>query len=369
MDNKQNEAAQKGQGKPARPAPSQNEDTNWEELWLPEEEAVPPEPAWLADLFEQMPLPPEPDDVAELAWTMDTSEEVPTPPELPWYERYWIDDAEEWDDSPGPIHPSGRWEILNIFSWHPEDRKWYAVVRDVKTKKWVWIPDEAILIAWSPDGQEAAVICERRYKPWHTFERYTWPECKQISACPIYMPTGWPIYIAFSPRKDMAVFQWTDQGEAGLEFIILSEDGDYQLRHSVFPQVLDPRWRAFDVVKISGGFPVMYNGFIHPVFSPTGRYIAVGLAGEWYPPYGYISPSIGQASRAGVLYILDWDERTAHQIIVTHEVPSSDDTSSTRDDFLEFHELVFFDEEHVSLKLIDGRVKVYHIYTDSSLVQ
>ncbi len=385
MNNEQKHAAEKSQGEQPHPDSLQKEDPSWEELWLPEEDAVPSEPAWLVALYEQMLLPPEPDDVSEAAWIIDTSEEAPTPPEPPWYERYWIDDPKEWEDSPGPIHPSGRWQVLYIFGLYDNDWLGHAVVCDVETKKWVWIPDEAQEIAWSPDGREVGVIREfyecdpnhpvirgsplQRVGNWHTFERYTWPERKQISVCPIHMPIGWPIYVAISPCKDMAVFLWHDQGEAGLEFIALSEEGDYQIRNTEFPKVLDPTWRAFHIVNRSGGFPVMHALPTNPAFSPSGRFIALGLTGQKESHQGQIAaPAFGNLYRLGEIFILDWDERTVRRIVVADEMPGRYNPRIFEDDPSRFLEVDFIDEKHISLKLTDGRIKTYHIQHDSRLI-
>lgn len=290
MDSEQNEAAQKGQGEPARSAPSQNEDSFWEEPWPPEEDAVPPEPAWLSSL------------------------EVGTPPEPAWDDPIWGEEPPSRIKE-GAMHPSGQWQVV-IKCWRGQDE---AFVRNVHTNQYAWRPKEAEMIVWSPDGTEAAVIRKHyelaldhqgillRQEFWYAFDRYTWPEQKRLSACPIRMPSGWIRFVAISPRKDLAIFQWISYtGETGLEYIVLSEEGDYQLRNSGFRAVIDPRWLELDLAQSSSDLPVRHKWPTYPVFSPSGRFIALALDGDWdYIQGQYVTPALENLYRLGELFILD----------------------------------------------------------------
>ena len=86
--------------------------------------------------------------------------------------------------------------------------------------------------------------------------------------CALDFPTGWLVDLVLSPRGDLAVVQWMDQEESGLEFVALEADGPRQLAETGLPQLAP--LRGF---PNGGGFPLNTSLVFRPVFSPDGRYL------------------------------------------------------------------------------------------------
>jgi hypothetical protein len=325
--------------------------TEHEMLWKPEDVSMSPEPDSLIEMSESMPVPPEPD------WLAETLEHR---------------EAEDWDDATfwdyqwaGSLHPSGQWRV-----WLRENKyERQAVVEDVRPNvPWTWMPEDAVLIEWSPDGHEVGVIrgyCESdpyNYVPYlrsigeseqffYAFDRYTWPHLKLLNSCLIPAPTGWPVSLVISPRRDLAVLQWADYSKSGIEFIILSPEKDYQPDHFRFSQV--GNLAGQDLQSSAGGLLLMHGAPTKSVFSPSGRFIILGSH---------------RASDIGKIYILDWDEQVIRQVIVRDESLIQGDEPSGNSGIMEFMGLGFSDEDHIFLKLSGGVEKNYHIFRDGTFI-
>jgi len=61
----------------------------------------------------------------------------------------------------------------------------------------------------------------------YTFERYRWPERELVGSCPLQLPAE-PWTLRLWPQHEVAVCEWGAQGESGLAWIWLAEDGDKQ---------------------------------------------------------------------------------------------------------------------------------------------
>jgi hypothetical protein len=291
--------------------------------------------------------------------------------------------GEEIDDEPGAIHPSGKWQVVT--TWLGEATRRQARVVDVETRITVWKPEGAIEIAWSPDGSRAGVIREE-YEPapdhpesigtplqnqfLQNFQRYSWPEKLLLGRCDIWLPMGWISHLALSPRNDLALFQWFDQGESGLEFIILSHQGDHQEPDPGFTRVFNLAGR-FNGMIANGAFPLPHTYVTSAIFSPSGRYIAVGLSGDWdYHEQEdvYLLHTHGTLYLLGQVLVLDWDERTVHEISVTTAQQMPADVEDDPEALRQIRDVRFLDDYHVLVTCADGSLETYSVQQDGKLI-
>ncbi len=175
-------------------------------------------------------------------------------------------------------HPDGRHIALQVIAvLHTTvDR---AAVWDLGTGRIAWAPDGVSALAWLPDSGDHVALVHEEYKraPDHpaiigsplqrefayTFALASWPDHIPQARCPLKFPTGWPVDLVLSPRGDLAVVQWQDQSESGLEFVTITSDGPRQLAETGLPQ-LGPL-RGF---PNGGGFPLNSPFMFRPVFQP-----------------------------------------------------------------------------------------------------
>lgn len=213
-------------GSPTLPATTPDEPVFFaEEFAEAEAPFFPPEPAWLLEQLDHSPLSPEVAWGEQWSWKQDWS----TPPEPAWDDPIWQGTDWEPDLIRVQPHPTEEWQALTwrIHSqWREQVQVWTS-----SSNHLVWHPEGAVLLVWSPRGEQVAIIREQpRPDPRqpYAFERYTWPELALVGRCPLRVPAGWPYALGLWPRDNLAVFAWTDQDQEGLAWIRLSVQGDHQ---------------------------------------------------------------------------------------------------------------------------------------------
>jgi hypothetical protein len=170
----------------------------------------------------------------------------------------------------------------------------------------------------------------------HIWERRAWPEKTLLSSCAIKFPMGWPTGLVASPRSNVAIVQWFDQGESGLEFIAIAKEGDQQILETGFP-LLENLSRG-SIRPDGNGFSLPTNIATDPVFSPDGRY------------------------HVGALAVLDWDTRTVRVIPLTEELPAGwlpPPAADERDRLL--RNLHFSDARHISVTPPTGTIRIISV--------
>jgi hypothetical protein len=253
---------------------------------------------------------------------------------------------------------------------------WRSAIWDKTTGKLVWAPEDTIALTWLSDGREVGLIREHyRYRPelhgivgsafqsefTHTWERRAWPEETLLSSCPIKFPMGWPTGLVVSPRSDIAIVQWFDQGESGLEFIAITQKGDQQILKTGFP-LLDDLSRG-SIRPDGNGFPLPSNLATEPVFSPDGRFILIGWQDwwEWWnEEHEDEIPASGGLYHIGALAVLGWDARTTRVIPLTEELPAGwlpPPATDERERLL--RNLCFRDATHFQVTLPTGTTRTY----------
>ena len=281
-------------------------------------------------------------------------------------------------------HPNNGLVALQILTDHPQtgSTATFSGIWNVDTRKIVWSPDNATAMAWDADGREICLIreqysfdpaahqivggaLEREYK--YTWERYTWPEKRLITSCPLIMPTGWPEYVAVSPGHTLAVFQWFDQSESGLEFITITEHGDFQLLETglrISENVTSRCLRAN-----GNGYPVGSNLATAPTFSPNGRYVVFGWHDDWTwwanskDGHYVTNDTLARVEecRVGFLEIIDWEIRCVHRIAVLVNLPSGWHPSLTDTSSELMGKPEFIDNEHFNILLPTGETRTYQL--------
>lgn len=241
-------------------------------------------------------------------------------------------------------HPNGLLVALQVITTHPQTgcTASFGAIWNVETRELVWEPEGASCLAWNADGSEIGLIREYyEYDPkahrvigsalqsefTYRWERHSWPDKALISSCPITMPTGWPEATAISPRGNLAVFQWFDQGESGLEFLTLTEDGDFQLLDTGLP--LSASIRSLCLRPGGNGYPVGSNLATLPAFSPDGRFIVFGWQADWtwwadLLPDECVDDNTATRTgeqQMGIFEIIDWETRTVRHLPVIVDLP------------------------------------------------
>ena len=265
-----------------------------------------------------------------------------------------------------------------------------SAVWDSQSGSLVWAPTNTIAMAWLHQGREVALLREG-YDPQpemhkvigsplqseftYTWERCSWPEKQFISSCSIIMPTGWPTALTISPCADLATFQWMDQGESGLEFIAISDQGDHQVLQTGLPILENVTDLCF---RSSGnGFPIGSNLMAPPVFSPDGRYIVFAWQDGWkWWAEASRTQGAGNASdflrktgtcQIGFVEVIDWEQRHVRELAISTTLPHSWSPSDF-DDKTTISLLsalpTFIDSEHFTLLLPTKEVKTYSIHEE-----
>lgn len=280
-------------------------------------------------------------------------------------------------------HPHNVLVALQVVTTHPQagGTAEFAALWNVETRKIVWKSEGVRALAWNVDGTELGLIRERYdYDPTahgligsalqsefsYTWERRSWPDQELISSCPITMPTGWPEAVAISPRGNLAVFQWFDQEESGLEFLTLSQAGDFQLLDTGLP--LSSSVRPICLRAGGNGYPVGSSLATLPAFSPDGRYIVFGWqdAWEWWADL-LLGEMVDEDTVAkvgecqmGVFELIDWDRRTVRQVPVLVDLPPGwhpSGSGAPPEELMADPE--FIDREHFQVVLPTGQTRVY----------
>lgn len=283
-------------------------------------------------------------------------------------------------------HPDGQLVALQVVTSHPQARTTaeFSALWDGETGKLVWAPQGVHALALNEDGSELGLIRERYvYDPTahviigsalqsefsYTWERRSWPEKSLLHSCPIIMPTGWPEALAISPRGNLAVFQWFDQCESGLEFLSLTPEGDFQLRYTGLP--LSGSVRPICLRFDGNGYPIGSNLATLPAFSPDGRFLVFGWQDDWVwwadlPPNAAPeddTPARVGECQVGVFEIIDWDMRTVRQIPVIVDLPPGwrpPGTGGPPEELMA--DPIFIDHEHFQWLAPTGERRVYSIW-------
>jgi hypothetical protein len=284
-------------------------------------------------------------------------------------------------------HPDGSLVALQVITNHPQTSTTaeFSGIWEIRTGRIVWAPENTIAMAWCADGKEICMLRERYdYDPaahqiiggalqsefTYSWERRTWPEKTLISSCPLIMPTGWPTDLAISPCHTLAAFQWSDQGESGLEFLTITEDGDFQLLDTGLPisKSVTPLCFRSD----GNAYPISSNLVTAPTFSQDGRYIVFGWHDDWawWANRGdgqYVTnetlAKVGKC-RIGFLEIIDWEERHVRTIAVTVNLPSGWRPPSIEGANELLGDPEFLDTEYFRVPLPTGELRTYHVNAD-----
>jgi hypothetical protein len=261
-----------------------------------------------------------------------------------------------------------------------------ACVWDRSTGKLIWAPDGVSSLAWLRGGEQVALLQEEYHRApdhparigsplqrefTHTFVLATWPEHGFLDSCGLCFPIGWPSDLVISPREDLAIVKWQDQGESGLEFVALGEKGPQQIERTGLPHLAPLRHVRGDG---GGGFPLNAPFTFRPAFSPDGRYIVMAWQDKaaWWDPRVYDTSKTGKFAdpvspggefTMGTISVLDWDERTHHGIPLVEQLPAGW-RPKPRDDGGEgllFEPPVFIDAEHFTLALPTGEIRTFSV--------
>ncbi len=282
-------------------------------------------------------------------------------------------------------HPNNQYVALQVVAIL-EALAERAGVWDRNTGKLVWAPEDVRALAWLYGGEQVAMLSEEYHRaPDHpaiigsplqreftyTFFRASWPERGFIDSCGLHFPTGWPTDLVISPRGDLAIVQWHDQGESGLEFVTLEGDRPQQIEHTGLPHLAP---LALTGGKGGGGFPLNTPFTFRPVFSPDGRYIVMAWQddGAWWDPRVCDANSAGKIMdpispggefTLGTISILDWDELSHLAIPLVEQLPAGWRPEPRADggEGLLFEPPVFIDAEHFTLALPTGEIRTFSV--------
>jgi len=283
-------------------------------------------------------------------------------------------------------HPGGLLVALQAVTSHPQTGgiAEFSALWDVQTHKLIWESEGVIALTWNSDGSELGLIREQyAYDPTahaiigsalqrefsYTWERLSWPEKGLLHSCPITMPMGWPATLAISPRGNLAVFQWFDQCESGLEFLTLTPEGDFQLPETGLP--LSSSVRPNCLRTGGNGYPIGSNLATLPVFSLDGRFLVFGWQDDW-EWWADLSPgasldddpaSRGGECQMGVFEIIDWETRTVRQIPVVVNLSAGWRPTGTGGPPQELMaDPIFIDGEHFQWLSPTGERRLYSVW-------
>jgi hypothetical protein len=181
-------------------------------------------------------------------------------------------------------------------------------VWDAATGRIVWFTADTTALAWFPSGTDIILIREhfegenndQEYmKSTYSCERYTWPDKRFVQACPITPLYRQPVAISVSPREDIALFYWTNQGISGFGAVALQAEPMHQVHE------------------------LGHQSFGMPAFSPSGRYMVYcwQQIRPWWNRNPYL-PCEGGIYEVGQITIIDLDTSTQRNIPVQAEIPS-----------------------------------------------
>lgn len=240
-----------------------------------------------------------------------------------------------------------------------------AGVWDVRSGRLVWMPEDAVLVAWTENGRQVLVL-RRSYQRdpnrssvlatplqsevRHFLERRSWPERKLLASCEIKFPTGCAEELAGSPTGNLATVTWVEQDCAGFVLVRCgTNSGDYQIS---------------GVGRYGHGYRVEPNLIQGPVFSPDGGYAAASCSlWSWWAPGGDPeTPSPGGRIKAGHLVILDTTVLNFTEREVFCDVPVGwlpPDSASGPMEMIGFP--AFIDERSLRLDIPTGQVETFTV--------
>ncbi len=278
------------------------------------------------------------------------------------------------------VHPTESLVALQVSGIRTEDVSSSANMRsaiwDRETHELATVPENAVTLAWSADGNEMGLVREQYNGITHdvdvsptftyTWERFSWPTQELLDSCDIVFRTGWPESVFFSPLSELVVIQWFDADKSGLEFIEQTRRGDKHLDLSPWENASE---RALE--EDEGGYlAVGTNLATAPIFSSDGRYIIFGWQQRqhWWTDVpddvyveGELPVRVGEC-QVGNVQIIDWQALTTYTLPIWVNLPR--DWQPTYDDDRSNELLAdpeFIDNEHFQLKLPTGEMVVYSV--------
>ena len=256
------------------------------------------------------------------------------------------------------LHPSGEMAALQGYA-RPTDQ---AAIFDLASGHILWQPEAVPALCWLPKSgnvllirvlyQHDAELHEGKIKILsplqseflHYVECWKWPEKQRMSGCELTFPTGWPTYIAVSPREDLAVVQWQEQDDSGIELFALTETGPRPLPEASY--------RA-------GTHLTDYA-----LFSPDGRYLILACTTPFWwqsddeedeDEDDLVSP--GGRFQVGEIVVMDTQALTYHTLPVHEELPvgwSPRDPDTAPEDYM-LQAAEFPDSTHLSVRMMNDR--------------
>jgi hypothetical protein len=177
------------------------------------------------------------------------------------------------------LHPAGGLAALQGYTNSTNQ----AAVFDLASGHILWQPEGVPALCWLPNSGNILLIRDlyqrdpelhegpiKIHSPLqseflHSVECWSWPEKRRLSGCELKVPTGWLTYIAASPRGNLAVVQWQEQDDSGIELFALTGADPHPLPKA--------------------GYRAGTHLTEYALFSPDGRYLVLACTvPDWWEP-------------------------------------------------------------------------------------
>jgi hypothetical protein len=211
-------------------------------------------------------------------------------------------------------HPDGQFIAMRVTPTDVYGER--AAVWSTKSRKTVWLPENANALCWTPDGKEVLLVREfyqrepekhevivtplqSEYS--HFLERRTWADKRLVGQCEIDLPRGWIVDLLASPTGTLVCCVWNDQHEGGIELFSIA---------------------GKEVRQLDGrGYYGKYSNLLEgPVFSPDGRYLVFTYTNyAWWSANDPETPSLGGQCKVGWIVLGDM-EAGNYQVIEVHKL-------------------------------------------------